>query len=406
MILCRYLLKPWLVYRHIYTATMLPNRKRTRISGQEADSVHSPQFNATMSNIENTVIHTVVKGATPSCPFEELQDGILFHILSFTFSASEYNVFISAFANSSKCCLRTCLGYMQTYPIAVSADVRLICHDDASISKVPLKIAWMNRYRVKIGRFTCIHHITPLSYNMAKHTIESCNFDNLTDLHIHRHHHQLTEFLRDFEVLSKNFPISIFDENYQIHDALVRKIGQAGQLEILRVQIFAEAYHRPILSTFASSLKMLVLTVMRFTRCNKIYKTATEDISTAIENMPRLETLHIMGYGTEYEEKIEIKSKSVETLILGCGCPHISFVDCPKLKDLTCHDGRNANLSDEDILDINSNGQIQFPFSGNNSRLTVKALIPANCLINVYFDQDEEWNDQDSESGDETSDSE
>lgn len=381
---------------------MLPNRKRTRISGHEADlaQVLSPQFTA-MPNIENTVI-----GATPSCPFEELQDGILYHILSFTFSASKYNVFIRTFANASKCCLRTCLGYMQTYPIAVSADVRLICHDDVSISKVPLKIAWMSRYRVNIGRFTCLHHITPLSCNMAKHAIDSCNFDNLTDLHIHRHHHQLTELLRDFEVLSKNFPLSIFDQNYQIHDALVRKIGQAGQLEILRVHIFAEAYHRPILSTFASSLKMLVLTVMRFTHCDKMYQTATEDISTAIENMPHLETLHIMGYGTEHEEKIEIKSKSLKTLVLGCGCPHISFIDCPKLKYFTCHDGRNANLSDDDILDINSHGQYQFPFSENNSRLTVKALIPANCLITVMFDPDEEWDDQNSESEDDTSESE
>jgi hypothetical protein len=44
--------------------------------------------------------------------------------------------------------------------------------------------------------------------------------------------------------------------------------------------------------------------------------------------------------------------------------------------------------------------------SENNSHLTVKALIPANCLITVMFDPDEEWDDQNSESEDDTSESE
>lgn len=375
--------------------------------------------NIPMSSRHNTsILPSIVDTASPSCPFEEFQIEIHFHILSFLdFQASplvKENIpiylkrLLQNYGSISKSTLKFALLYLQMNPI--------IGYDNFETPYVLDFLLWCIRNKVAFQKFVVGHDMSMRAMHLHQYLITNCNFAKLQEfktlskpdvgpqsLFMDLTHNNMLE--------SQHLPLNILNADYTLHDAIVQSLGVKQQpvLKSLLVNLKIEVYHRPILDTFCHTLEKLELFLCHSLSIKETdaFYTGLNDICTAISKMTKLKELEITVFGNpkhflqQVNYPLDIKSNSLETFVLKQA--NVNILECPNLKQ--CHlvndvDDGNVRIKETDDISCDDDNICELKYGQVKGDLHGTFRVPNECMFHIELERDPDFSDDDDDSDD------
>lgn len=329
---------------------------------------------------------------------ELLQNEILFMIISFL-TDDKFSLVRAVFGSlglASKSCQRACASFVHNTPLK---NVLVpILHETTSTAMI---LNWILQNQIKIKELEFIFHPTDtfgtIGFNTIRQIVTVCDLKKLKSFTIFG---LIAASKSDYEIkfirngLVTGFPLSLMDEWYQTHAAITQ---QCAALEVMKIYITKETFHRPILSKFADSLIDLQLGI--FSVNNQVSGHGVnsdnqfEEISEAIEQMPNLKHLHLWDVANasciHTRKSIIIRSETLRTLKL-----HFLF-----LKACICSSLCRLHCTHESLLEIEGNtneftndGNSIFTAGASGIRL-VGVDVPKSCVVEIDMGPNEEDSD-------------
>ena len=372
--------------------------------------------NIPVSSRHNTsTLPSIVDSAKPSCPFEQCQNEIHFHILSFldfeVGPLERENIpiylkrLLQRYGSISKSTLKFALSYLQMNPV--------IGYDNFETPYVLDFLLWCIRNKVAFKNFVVGHELSMRAMHLHQYLITNCNFAKLQEFKTLSKpdvgRQSLFMDLTHVNMLDGHFlPLNILNADYTIHDAIVQSLGikQPPVLKSLLVNLKIEVYHRPVLDVFCHTLEKLELFLCHSLSIQETdaFYTGLNDICAAISKMTKLKELEITVFGNpkhflqNVNYPLDIKSNSLETFVLKQA--NVNILECPNLKQ--CHlvndvDDGNVRIKETDQISCNDNNICELKYGQVKGDLHGTFRVPNECMFHIELERDPDFSDDDSD---------
>ena len=380
---------------------------------------------------------------------ENLQNEMLFSIISFLHdgdvdngaNAENFTFFwkglVSSFGLASKRCYELCIHFVQRTPMSVSLAMNMMhTHAELGIQEIRFWM-WLIQTRVKIGHLRLkwsqtLTHTGTIALSLVRKLAMSCDFTDLRTLRIlngtNANVNSKWERIKSKDErrlilngIAAGLHSSLLDDYYALYSAIAEN---AKGIEVMELIITKEIFHRPILSNFSNSLKVLKLYIHSLTSttpdqhhlCNCSSPCPhLEEICDMISEMPNLKRLVLeSAVNVNVDADVSMPADNITICIrsepleqLEPGNFDLESCVCPSLVDLFCRHESSLTMrgdleDNHEVVYDSCRGDIYKFAAGKSGVKLIGIEVPEDCIIRIAADPN--WSDDSSDYDDDDDD--